>query len=109
MGEERLATCNLCESLCGLRVVVDGERVESLRGDEDDVLSRGHVCPKAIGLKALLEDPDRLRAPVIRTATGWEKVDWERALDAAVRPLVRVRKEHGADAVGLYVGNPVVN
>ena len=57
-------TCNLCESACGLRVELqDGERVVSIRGNPDDVISHGHICAKAHALGELLEDPHRIRAP----------------------------------------------
>src|SRR5215216_2334402 len=39
-------TCHLCEAMCGLMLTVDGDRVTDVRGDADDVLSRGHICPR---------------------------------------------------------------
>src|SRR5215212_2365915 len=59
--ETRFRTCSLCEAMCGLAIEVEDGRVVSIRGDEDDVLSRGHICPKGVALKDLHEDPDRLR------------------------------------------------
>lgn len=105
----RFFTCNLCEAQCGLRVEVDGARVAGIRGDPEDVLSRGHVCPKAHALRELLEDPARLRAPVRRTAGGWERASWDEALSDVTRRLRAVRARHGRDAVALYVGNPVAH
>ena len=60
----------------------DGEagRIASIRGDEDDPFSLGHVCPKAVALKDVHEDEDRLRRPLRRTATGFEEVSWDEAL-----------------------------
>ncbi|MCB9591441.1 MAG: molybdopterin-dependent oxidoreductase [Sandaracinaceae bacterium] len=110
MVETRYFSCNLCEALCGLEVTVDGERVAGIRGDADDVFSRGHVCPKAIGLGELLHDPDRLRQPMRRLASGgFEPVSWDAALDEAASRLRAIRERHGRDAVALYVGNPVVH
>ena len=106
---QKLAICNLCEAACGLEVEVDGDRITALRGDPDDPCSRGHVCPKAIGLQQLLEDPDRVRHPLVRDGNGFRRASWAEALDRAARPLVDIRKRHGADAVALYVGNPVVH
>ncbi|HVV84744.1 MAG TPA: molybdopterin-dependent oxidoreductase [Kofleriaceae bacterium] len=102
-------TCNLCEAMCGLDVTVEDGRVTRIAGDHDDPLSRGHLCPKAIGLGELLDDPDRLRHPVRRTAAGWERLAWPAALDLAAARLRAVRDAHGPDAVALYVGNPVVH
>ena len=51
--------CNLCEAICGLEIEHDGEKVISIRGDKQDPLSRGHICPKAIALQDIHADPDR--------------------------------------------------
>jgi len=107
---EKTFTCNLCDALCGLRVEVQGSRVRSIRGDPEDVLSRGHVCPKAHALGELLEDPDRVRTPLVRDSSGaLRPASWDEALDRAVSGLAAVREKHGKDAVALYVGNPVVH
>ncbi|MGH7294829.1 MAG: molybdopterin-dependent oxidoreductase, partial [Polyangiaceae bacterium] len=106
---ERFFTCNLCEAQCGLRVEVDGARVGKVRGDAEDVLSKGHVCPKAFALRELYDDPRRLRAPVRRTARGWETTSWDQAMGDVAERLRAIRARHGKDAVALYVGNPVVH
>ena len=101
-------TCPLCEAKCGIAVEVDraAGRVVTIRGDEEDPFSRGYLCPKAYGLKALQEDPDRLRRPLRRTATGWEELSWEAALAFAAEGLRGVRDAHGAEALAAYAGNP---
>jgi anaerobic selenocysteine-containing dehydrogenase len=102
-------TCNLCEALCGLDVTVDGGRVTKIRGDADDVFSKGHICPKGPAMRELLEHPERLRAPMIRKGSTWKTVGWEQALDVAASKLVQIRRRHGNDAVAFYVGNPTVH
>ena len=101
--------CNLCEAMCGLRIEAENGHVTSIRGDDDDPLSRGYLCPKAFALKDLHEDPDRLRHPIRRTKSGWERLAWDDALDLASHGLVDVQKAHGNDAVGVYLGNPNVH
>ena len=86
------ATCPLCEASCGILVDTDGEHIRSIRGDEDDPFSRGYICPKAAALADLHDDPDRVRAPMIREGSRWREVSWEDALDRAADGLVRVRK-----------------
>ena len=56
-------TCSLCEAMCGIVVEHRDGEVLSIKPNRDDVLSRGHICPKAVALKDLHEDPDRLRTP----------------------------------------------
>lgn len=109
MAEDRFTTCNLCEAMCGLVVGVEANRVISVRGDPDDVLSHGHICPKAVGLRDLLDDPDRIRTPLIREGPGFRAASWEEAMERAAAPLRRIQKKHGPDAIALYVGNPAVH
>ena len=53
-------TCNLCEAMCGVKVEHQGTKILSIKGDEHDPFSQGHICPKAVALQDLYEDPDRL-------------------------------------------------
>jgi anaerobic selenocysteine-containing dehydrogenase len=102
-------TCHLCEAMCGVVIEHDGARITNIRGDDEDPLSRGHVCPKALGLKDLHEDPDRLRVPLKRTASGWEELPWDQAFDEIAAKLRDVQARHGRDAVAVYQGNPTVH
>jgi anaerobic selenocysteine-containing dehydrogenase len=106
---QKVATCPLCEAACGVVVEVSDGRIHSIRGNDDDVLSRGYICPKAAALTDLHYDPDRLRAPVIREGSGWREASWDEALDQAADGLIQARRRHGRDAVGIYYGNPVAH
>jgi anaerobic selenocysteine-containing dehydrogenase len=94
---------------CGLAVAVADDAIASVRGDKDDPFSRGYICPKAYGLKELYHDPDRLRQPVRRTASGWEEITWDEAYEEVASRLIAVREKYGNDAIGMYTGNPVVH
>ncbi|MBS3804829.1 MAG: molybdopterin-dependent oxidoreductase [Oleiphilaceae bacterium] len=104
-----LRTCHLCEAMCGVAIDVEDGRIASIKGDPNDPLSQGHICPKAVALKDLQEDPDRLKRPIRRTAAGWEEMTWSDAFDYVVDNLDSVRQEHGKNAVGTYLGNPNVH
>jgi anaerobic selenocysteine-containing dehydrogenase len=103
--------CNLCEAICGLEIQVDDAgNIASIRGDERDPLSRGHICPKAVALKDIHLDPDRLRQPELRKKDGsWQRIPWDEAFDLAASKLREVQKKHGRDSVAVYVGNPSVH
>ena len=106
--------CHLCEAMCGLVVRTEGDKVTDIRGDKDDPLSRGHVCPKAVALQDIHEDPDRLRKPMkrIRTAPGeyqHVEIEWSEALDLAANALASTIEKQGVDAIGAYFGNPSVH
>jgi len=102
-------TCSLCEAMCGILIEHRDGQVLSIKPNRADVLSRGHICPKAVALKDLHEDPDRLRKPMRRTPGGWEEVSWEAAFEEIERRIGEIRARHGNDAVALYAGNPTVH
>lgn len=103
------STCVLCEAMCGIKVETNGQQVISIRGDEDDPLSHGYICPKAPALKDLHEDPDRLRQPVRREGTTWHKISWTEALDETAKRIGKIQSTHGQDGMGIYYGNPSVH
>jgi anaerobic selenocysteine-containing dehydrogenase len=108
-GTTHYRTCSLCEAMCGIVVQHRDGEVLSIKPNREDVLSHGHICPKAVALKDVHEDPDRLRQPLRRTATGWEVVSWASAFDEIERRITHLRAEHGNDAVAIYAGNPTVH
>jgi anaerobic selenocysteine-containing dehydrogenase len=111
MGETTLhhRTCSICEAMCGIVIEHRGTEILSIKPDRADVLSQGHICPKAVALKDLHEDPDRLRQPLRRTANGWEPVTWAEAFDEIERRIGTIRAQHGHDAVAIYAGNPTAH
>jgi anaerobic selenocysteine-containing dehydrogenase len=109
MATVRRTSCNLCEAICGVLVTVESGRVTDIRGDEADPLSRGHICPKAVALRDLQEDRDRLTQPVRRTATGWEELGWDEAFTYVASRLREVQSASGRNAIGVYLGNPNVH
>lgn len=106
---QHFRTCHLCEAMCGVVIEHEGDAIVSIKGDKQDPFSRGHVCPKAVALKDLQEDPDRLRRPLKRVGSDWVEISWEQAFDEVESGLRRVRQEFGNDAVGIYVGNPTAH
>ncbi|WP_120993899.1 molybdopterin oxidoreductase family protein [Stutzerimonas urumqiensis] len=101
--------CHLCEAICGLSIVTEGERIVSIKGDPDDPFSRGHICPKAVALQDIQNDPDRIRQPLRRVGETWQPVGWDEAFAEVAERLASVRERHGANAVAVYQGNPSVH
>jgi anaerobic selenocysteine-containing dehydrogenase len=103
-------TCTLCEATCGLSFTLEGERIVAVRGDPDDPISKGYLCPKGTAIPEIHDDPDRLRHPLRRTARGrFAPIPWPEALAEAAAGLARVRERDGGDAVAIYWGNPVIH
>ncbi|MEO1435387.1 MAG: molybdopterin-dependent oxidoreductase [Bacteroidota bacterium] len=102
-------TCNLCEAMCGLEIQATATEVLSIKGDKNDLFSRGHICPKALGLKEIYEDPDRLKRPLKKVDGQFEEISWETAFSEIGARLRYLQKEYGNDAIGLYQGNPAAH
>lgn len=102
-------TCNLCEAMCGIEVQVENGRVTSIRGDKDDPFSRGHICPKAVALQDIQNDPNRLRHPVKRVGNKWQQIGWDEAFETVVERVIDIQKRHGRNSVAVYQGNPTVH
>ncbi len=98
--------CPLCEACCGLEIKVQADKVTSIRGHEADVLSKGYICPKAVALKDLHEDPDRLRTPLIKRNGVFEPATWDEAYAEIARRLPPLMAQHGRNATAVVVGNP---
>ena len=100
-----LRICPLCEATCGLVLSIEDGRVTGARGDRDDVFSHGFICPKGASFAELDNDPDRLRAPLVRRDGELVEVSWDEALTAAVEGLQAAMANTGT-AIGVYLGNP---
>jgi len=95
--------------MCGIEITHERGHILSIKGDSKDPLSKGHICPKAVALQDLHEDPDRLRYPLLKTPAGWEQISWENAFNEVASRLRNTQAKHGQNAVGIYLGNPNIH
>ncbi|ORV46985.1 molybdopterin dinucleotide-binding protein [Mycobacterium europaeum] len=95
--------------MCGLEIQVNDGKVTSIRGNRDDVWSRGHICPKGVSLAALHDDPDRIRRPMIKVDGQWHEVGWDAAFRRCTELLTPVIEKYGIGAVTAYTGNPLAH
>lgn len=107
--QDKKMYCGICEASCGLIATVSADDTEilKLRGDPDHPNSEGFICPKGTAFGAVRNDPDRVLAPLERQGDGsFKPVSWEAALDGIGARLRAIVREHGREAVGVYLGNP---
>ena len=98
-------TCSLCEGMCGLEIRVKDGRVDKIRADEEDVWSRGYICPKGTTLGELYHDPDRLRAPLVKRDGEFVEVSWQEAYAECQRLIHGVIERHGREALTARIPN----
>ncbi|MFT6330747.1 MAG: anaerobic selenocysteine-containing dehydrogenase [Bermanella sp.] len=104
--QKHYSTCTLCEAMCGIEVTTIGREILSIVGDKKNPFSEGHVCPKAMALKDLYDDPDRIKMPLEKTASGWQEIPWDEALDKVANGLFQIQQQYGVESVATYLGNP---
>ncbi|WP_324744466.1 molybdopterin oxidoreductase family protein [Pseudomonas veronii] len=106
--------CHLCEAICGLTLETtqaeDGSlAITSIKGDPLDTFSRGHICPKAVALQDIQNDPDRLHQPMLRVGSEWQPIAWEDAFALVAEKLAGIQARYGQNSVAVYQGNPSVH
>ncbi len=104
MSHIHARTCHICEANCGVLLTVEGDKVLSVKGNPDHVLSEGYICPKATAIPDIQNDPDRLRTPVKRVGDQWEEISWEMAFSE-----ISTRHRHMLESkkfAAIYMGNP---
>ena len=99
--------CGICHTNCGIKVHVRDGLAARVEGDPDHPVNRGHLCPKAAGIKPILESKDRLKSPLKKTRGGFAPVSWEEALDIAADKLTKLRQRYGAETLVHCHGAPV--
>ncbi len=109
MTQTHFRTCNLCEAICGLEITLENNIIETIKGDKNDLFSRGHICPKALALKDVHADPDRLKFPMKKTASGHVQISWEEAFDIFEEKIKGIQAAYGHNAVAMYQGNPSIH
>ncbi|MEZ5688470.1 MAG: molybdopterin-dependent oxidoreductase [Caenibius sp.] len=103
--------CPFCEQNCATLVKVDHatRTVLDVRGDKDDPLSKGYICPKAYAVKDLHHDPDILTGPVIKRNGKFEPATWDEALDFAADRIRAIQSEYGQNALGFFFGTTIAH
>ncbi|WP_111655454.1 molybdopterin-containing oxidoreductase family protein [Isoalcanivorax indicus] len=105
--------CRVCEPSCALTAEVKDGHVSRLKPDREHPVTAGFACHKGLYYTAIHNDPDRLDAPLRRTAPGrapgaaFETVHWDEAFSDIATRLQMIRETHGNTAVAAYIGNPM--
>lgn len=104
--------CRFCHALCGLEVDVEDGRLVAVRGDRDNLISRGYICPKGRQLPDQHHHPERLRSTLKRrpdggpglTHDGFDPIPVGDALDEVAWRLQKIIERDGPSAVAVYSG-----
>ena len=89
-------TCWIGKQDCGMLARKINGRVVNFQGHPDHPRNRGALCPKGVGQIMALYDPNRVKAPLVRTNEKgvpgkWRQVSWEEALTLVAEKIKDVR------------------
>jgi len=95
-----------CYDTCRLKVVVEGGRLKSVAGADDDV-TQGVTCPRAAKDVERVYSSLRVLYPAVNTGLGFRRVDWDSALELLTSRLLEVLERWDPEKVLFleYAGN----
>lgn len=98
--------CRLCAGQCGLTIKLDeGGAITRIRGDQDNVLTRGYACIKGLTLDEAHASPERILNPLKRHPDGsFAPIALDDALDEIAQRLTAIIAQDGPDAVAGFRG-----
>ncbi|OHD20535.1 MAG: hypothetical protein A2064_09870 [Spirochaetes bacterium GWB1_66_5] len=99
--------CRMCDDHCALNVYLEEGRVVDIDGYQGHPWNRGRLCSKGRAAVDLVYHPDRLWKPLKRTASGWQEIPLEQALDEIAERLRAIQQRYGERAVGVWKGEAV--
>ncbi len=108
-----LTHCPYCSLQCGISMVA-GDRPATLQPQPDFPTNLGGLCSKGWTANSLLDHPQRLLSPLVRSVPGDRDSDfrvatWDEALDAIVAAFSQAQQTYGRDAVGCFGGGGLTN
>jgi predicted molibdopterin-dependent oxidoreductase YjgC len=102
-------TCAYCGVGCQLYLHVKDNRVVKVTGVEDIGPNYGSLCVKGRFGYHFVNDPDRLKMPLIRRDGQLKEASWDEALNYVADRLTQIRKETGPDAIGVLCSARITN
>ena len=108
-----LTHCPYCSLQCGISLVA-GDRPAVLEPQQDFPTNRGGLCSKGWTAASLLDHPQRLLTPLVRSRPGdrtseFRAASWAEALDLVAAGLQATQASYGRDAVGCFGGGGLTN
>ncbi len=85
--------CPFCGAGCGLYLVIRDGNVVGVERIFDHPVSAGVLCPKGVYSWKIINHPDRLKTPLIRTARGFRSISWREAIRIIAERLKEVARD----------------
>ena len=103
--------CGLCIARCGCVAEVEDGRFVALHPDPTHPTGQA-LCAKGRAAPELVYHPDRLTHPLKRTRPkgdrnpGWQRIDWNEALELTATAMRQIAERHGPEAFAFSMASP---
>lgn len=100
-----LTACALCYHNCGTEVTVKEGKVAKIEGQKSHLLNKGWLCPRGRATIEYIYHPDRLKYPLRRNGSKWERITWDQALSEIANKLAGLKDACGPSSLGFFCGS----
>ena len=103
--------CGLCIARCGCVAEVEDGRFVALHPDPTHPTGQA-LCAKGRAAPELVYHADRLTHPLKRTRPkgdrnpGWQRIDWNEALELTATAMRQIAERHGPEAFAFSMASP---
>src|SRR5687767_2157143 len=91
-------TCRECSAGCGVIAETRDGRAIKLEGNPEHPLNRGALCARGQSALQGLYNPDRFRAPMIKSGGAWRSATWDEAVALLAQRLGELRTRGNASS-----------
>ncbi|GAB4306894.1 MAG: formate dehydrogenase subunit alpha [Methanobacteriaceae archaeon] len=95
-AREVKTTCVYCGVGCGIFLGIRGNTIVSVRGDPENPVNKGRLCVKGRYGHDFVNNPKRLKMPLIRKKGELKEVNWDEALNYISKKLSKYKGSHFA-------------
>ncbi len=97
--------CPYCGMQCGMKLLVEKNKVVGLEPRYEFPVNEGRLCPKGVTAYLQTHHPDRLMHPLIKRNGNFEQTTWDEALGLVVSRFKNLQEKYGKDSIAVYSGS----
>ncbi|MCP5087243.1 MAG: molybdopterin-dependent oxidoreductase [Rhodobacteraceae bacterium] len=102
------SACRMCHGGCGALITVENDTITQIKGDPDNPMNKGKLCPLGAASLQQVYNPRRLKYPMRRVGSRgegrWERISWDEAYDEMVAKIKEATKKNGAESIWVGTG-----
>lgn len=99
------SVCSLCKGSCGISVRKVAGRAIKIEGQDDYPINTGGICLHGIAGLQYLYDPSRIKSPLKKNGTNFEKISWEDAVSQIADKLKSIKDQNKTESIACISGN----